>query len=83
MEIVRGLQVLGDQSRVLVYRFGALQFDGGGHAPVEVSTVGLELRLVGDRANQRVVEHILGLAGELDLIDELGCRQVGDDGFDA
>jgi hypothetical protein len=39
---------------------GLCSSDGGGHAPVEVGAVGLELRPLGDRANQRVVEHILG-----------------------
>ena len=83
VQIARGLQVFGDQSRVLVDRCGVRCFDRGGHAPVQLGTIRLELRLVGHRANQRMVEHILGLAGELDLIDELGRHQIGDDGFDA
>ena len=58
-------------------------FDGGGEPPVQLGAIRLELGFVGDRANQRMVEHILGLAGEFDLIDELGCHQVGNDGFDA
>ena len=52
-------------------------------APVQLSAIGLELSLVGDRANQRVVEHILGLPGKLDLIDELGRHQVVNDRFNA
>ena len=51
--------------------------------PVQLGAIGLELRLVGHRTNQRMVEHILGLAGEPDLIDELGRHQVVNDRFDA
>ena len=58
-------------------------FDRGGHAPMQLGAIRLELSLVGDRANQRVVEHILGLAGELDLIDELRRHQVVNDRLDA
>ena len=83
VQIACGLQMLGDQGGVLVDRSGSRCFDRGGHAPVQLGAIGLELSLVGDRTNQRVVEHILGLAGELDLIDELGCHQVVNDGFDA
>ena len=50
---------------------------------MHLGAIRLELSLVGNRANQRMVEHILGLAGERDLIDELGRHQVGNDGFDA
>ena len=62
---------------------GSRCFDGGGEPPVQLGAIRLELRLVGDRANQRMVEHILGLSGEPDLIDELGRHQVGNDRFDA
>ena len=58
-------------------------FDDGGEPPVHLGAVRLELGFVGHRANQRMVKHILGLAGERDLIDELGRHQVGNDGFDA
>ena len=50
---------------------------------MHVGAIRLELSLVGDRTNQRMVEHILGLAGEFDLIDELGGHQVANGGFDA
>ena len=41
-----------------------------------------ELRLVGNRADDRIVEDELGFPGERDLVDELGCDQVGDRRFD-
>ena len=50
---------------------------------MQLGAIGLELRFVGHRANQRMVEHILGLPGEPDLIDEFGRDQVVNDRFDA
>ena len=51
---------------------GSRCFDRGGHPPVQLGAIRFQLRLVGHRANQRVVKHIIGLPGEPDLIDELG-----------
>ena len=82
-QIARRFEVLGDQGGVFVDRRWVTCFDRGGYAPVQLGAIRLELSLVGDRTNQRMVEHILGLSGEPDLIDELGRRQVGNDGFDA
>jgi len=39
---------------------------------MQLGSIRLELSLVGHRADQRVVEHILGLSREPDLINELG-----------
>ena len=83
VQIACGLQVLGNQRGILVERVRLPLFDCGGQPPMQFGAIGLELSLVGHRANQRVVEHILGLAGEPDLIDELGRHQVGNNGFDA
>ena len=82
-QIARRFEVFGDQGGVFADRVVAALFDGGGEPPVHLGAIRLELSLVGDRTNQRMVEHILGLAGEFDLIDELGCHQVGNGGFDA
>ena len=83
MEIACGLQVLGNQGGILVERSGVALFDRGGRPPVQLSAIGFELRLVGDRANQRVVEDIVRLASEADLIDEFGLDQLVNDRFDA
>ena len=82
-QITGGLQMLGDQRGVLVGRFRVAGFDRGGQPPVQLGAIRLELRFVGHRANQRMVEHVLGLSGEPDLIDELGRHQVINDRFDA
>ena len=74
VQITGGLQMLGDQRGVLVGRVRVTFFDRGGHPPVQLGAIGFELRFVGHRADQRMVEHILGLPGEPDLIDELGRR---------
>ena len=50
---------------------------------MHIGTVRLELGFIGHRTDQRMVKHILGLASEPDLIDELGRHEVGNDGFDA
>ncbi len=82
VQITGGLQMFGDQRSVLVGRRRVTFFDRGRQPPVHLGSIGLELCLVGHRANQRVVEHILGLSGEPDLINELGRQQIGDDRFD-
>ena len=82
-QIARRFEVFGDQGGVFADRVVVALFDGGGEPPVHLGAIRLELSLVGHRANQRMVKHILGLAGESDLIDELGRHQVGNSGFDA
>ena len=71
VQITGGLQVFGDQRRVLVSRGGVTRFDRGGQPPVQLGAIRLELSFVGHGADQRMVEHVLGLSGEADLIDEL------------
>ena len=82
-QIARRFPVFGDQGGVFADRAVAAFFDGGGEPPVHLGAIRLELSLVGDRTNQRMVKHKLGSAGEFDLIDELGGHQVANDGFDA
>ena len=82
-QVARRFEVFGDQGGVFADRIVVALFDGGGEPPVQLGAIRLELRFVGDRANQRMVEHILGLAGELHLIDELGRHQFGNHRFDA
>ena len=82
-QIARRFEVFGDQGGVFADRVVVALFDGGGEPPVHLGTIRLELGFVGHRTDQRMVKHILGLAGEFDLIDELGRHQVGNDGFDA
>ena len=74
VQITGGLQMLGDQRRVLVGRVRVALFDRGGQPPMQLGAIGFELGFVGHRADQRVVEHILGPRGEPDLIDQLGRR---------
>ena len=50
---------------------------------MQFGAIGFELRFIGDRTNQRMVEYILGLTGEADLIDELGRHQIINGWFDA
>ena len=82
VQITGGLQMFGDQRRVLVDRVRVTCFDRGGQPPMQLGAIGFELGFVGHRTNQRMVEHILGLSGEPDLIDELGRHQLVEDGFD-
>ncbi len=76
MQIARRFVVFGDKGGVFTDRVEVALFDGGGDSPVHFGAIRFELRLVGDCANQRVVKHILGLAAEPHLIDELGGHQV-------
>ena len=48
---------------------------------MQLGAIGFELSFIRDRTNQRVVEHVLGLAGEADLIDELSRQQIINDSF--
>ena len=68
-QIARRFEVFGDQGGVFADRAVAALFDGGGEPPVHLGAIRLELSLIGDRANQRVVKDILSLSGEPDLID--------------
>ena len=81
-QIARRFEVFGDQGGVFVGRGRVTLLRWRRRAPVQLGAIRLELSLVGDRANQRMVEHILGLSGEPDLIDELGRHQVSNDRFD-
>ena len=74
--------MFGDQSRVFTDRVVIAYFDGRGEPPMHLGSIRLELSFVSHRANQRMVKHILGLAGEFHLIDELARHQVINDRFD-
>ena len=83
MQITGGLHMFGDQRGVLVGRTRISVLYRLRQPSVQFGAVRFELRFVGHCANQRMVEHILGLSGEPDLIDELGRHQVSDDRLDA
>ena len=63
MQFTCGLQMFGDQRRVLVGRPGRTLLDHGGQAAMQLGAIGFQLRFVGDRADQRVVEGVLGAPG--------------------
>ena len=51
---------------------GSCSFDRGGHAPMPFGAIGFQLRFVGDRADQRMVERVLRACRvNLHLVDEL------------
>ncbi len=50
---------------------GLSLLDRGGQAPVHLGAIGFQLRFVGHRADQRMVERVLGARGEPHLIDQL------------
>ena len=83
VQITGGLKMFGDQCRVLVDGLRLAGFDRDGQPPVQLGAIGFQLLLVGHRANQRMVEHILGLSGELDLVDEFGRHKILDNGLNA
>ena len=62
-EITGGLQMLGDQRRILVGRAGIALLDRCRQAPVQLGTIGFQLRLVGHLADQRVPKRVLGARG--------------------
>ena len=68
--------MFGDQGGILISRCRVTGFDGGRDAAVQLGAIRLELRFVGHGADQWMVEHILGLSGKCDLIDELAAQQV-------
>src|SRR6185295_5847014 len=76
VQIPGGLQMFGNQGSVFVARFRLMAFDRGSQPPMQPSTIRLQLRLVGHRTNQWMVEHILGLSGEPDLVDQFGLDQL-------
>ena len=75
VQITGGLPVVGNQGGILVGRRRVAGLDCRRDAPVQVGTIRSELRFVGHRANQRVVERVSGGRRELHLIDQLGCQQ--------
>ena len=77
-QIPCGLQMLGDQSGVLVDRARVVLFDRGGQPTVEFGAPGLQLRLVCDGADQWVPKHVLGVRSRRHSIDELGLQQLVD-----
>ena len=60
VQITGGLQMFGDQRRVLIRRGRVARFDRGRHPPVQFGAIRFELRLVGHRADQRMMKDILG-----------------------
>ena len=81
VQITGGVEVFGDQRRVLLHR--ALAHDCSiavGQAPMPFAATGFQLRFVGHGADQGVVEGVLGGRGVLHLIDQLGVQQLGEFG---
>ncbi len=76
MQLAGGLQMFGDRRRVLLYRPRRRLLDRGGQAPVPLGAIGFQLRFIGDRANQRVAEGVLGARGKPHLIDQLSLEQL-------
>ena len=76
VQVAGGLQMFGDQRRILVRRPGLALLDRGGQAPVHLGAIGFQLRFVGHRADQRVAEGVLGARGEPHLIDQLRTEQL-------
>ena len=76
VQIAGGLEVFGDQRRVLVRRARVTLLDRGGQAPVRLGAIGFQLRFVGHRADQRVAEGVFGARGEPHLIDQLRAEQL-------
>ena len=62
---------------------GLTLLDRGGQAPVPLGAIGFQLRFVGHRADQRVVEGVLGARGEPHLIDQLRAEQLVEHRIDA
>ena len=62
---------------------GRKLLDRGGQAPVPLGAIGFELRFVGHRADQRMVEGVLGARGEPHLIDQLRGEQLVEHRIDA
>ena len=55
--------------------------DRGGQAPVPLGAIGFQLRFVGHRVDQRVVEGVIGARGEAHLIDQLRVQQSSNTGL--
>ncbi len=83
VQLAGGLQMFGDQRRILVSRARIVLFDRSGQALVPLGAIGFQLRFVGHRADQRVVEGVLGTRGEPHLIDQLRADQLIEHRIDA
>ena len=77
-QVIGGLEMLGDQRRVLIQRIRVALFDRGCQTPMQFGAVGLQLCFVGHGPDQRVVEGVLGVRGEPHLVDEFGSDQLAD-----
>jgi hypothetical protein len=76
MQVASGFEMFGDQRRVVVSRPWLVGFDRGRQPPVHLGAIRFQLGFVGHGADQRMMEHILGLSGKCDLVDELAAQQV-------
>ena len=83
VQLAGGLQVFGNQGRILVHRLRRTFLDRGGQAPVPLGAIGFQLRFVGHRADQRMAEGVLGARGEPHLIDQLRPEQLVENRIDA
>ncbi|CNK03293.1 Uncharacterised protein [Mycobacterium tuberculosis] len=77
MWVIGGFEVFGDQRGVFIAS-GIPLLNDVGHASVQLGTPCLELRLVGDRADQRVPKSKLGVRGESHLIDQFHRHELGE-----
>ena len=75
-QIACRFHVFGDQRGIRIRGIRIAPFDLGGQLRVQGGAIGLELRFVGNRADQRMPKDVLRLRRELDLVDELGLDQL-------
>ena len=76
VQLAGGLEMFGDQRRVLLHRPPLRLLDRGGQAPMPLGAIGFQLRFVGHRADEWVTEGVLGARGEPHLIDQLRIEQL-------
>ena len=62
VQITGGLKMFGDQRGILLSRCRISLFDRDGQPPMQLGAIGFQLGLVGDGADQRMVEHIFRIS---------------------
>ena len=68
--LARGLEVVSDESRILVERCGIALLDGRGEPAMAVGPGGAQLGVVTDCAHQRVPKRVSNFGQKLDLVDD-------------
>ena len=75
-QLASSLQVFGDRALHSRRRIRIAGLDHRGKAAMPFGAIGLQLRFVGDRADQGMMERIFRRRGEPHLIDQLRPQQV-------